>query len=94
MIDYYRLHKWSNFICWGILSDIAIMIGRYMKTWVYRTYVHGFLFILIVLGSISTSILMLSSNLEVLKWKNFSKESIKNEIHIIIFFILALCMVA
>ena len=70
---YYKLHKWTNFICWGIASDLAIIVGRYFKTWGYRTYLHGLLFILIVTSSITTAMMMLSTDWSVLEWSNFKE---------------------
>lgn len=69
----YYIHKWTNFACWGIASDVAIIVGRYYKTWGYRTYLHGCLFILIVTSSITTAMLMLSTDWSVLEWSNFKE---------------------
>ncbi|CAD8112444.1 unnamed protein product [Paramecium primaurelia] len=90
---YYQLHKWTNFICWGIASDLAIIIGRYFKTWGYRTYLHGILFILIISSSLTTAIFMLNTNWEILEWKHYKEESVKNKFHIVLFMILAICMI-
>ncbi|CAD8194973.1 unnamed protein product [Paramecium pentaurelia] len=90
----YYIHKWTNFVCWGIASDFAIIIGRYYKTWGYRTYLHGFLFILIVTSSITTAMMMLSTDWSVLEWSNFKEQSIKNLFHIIIFMIVTIFMIA
>ncbi|CAD8098235.1 unnamed protein product [Paramecium primaurelia] len=90
----YYIHKWTNFVCWGIASDVAIIIGRYYKTWGYRTYLHGFLFILIVTSSITTAMMMLSTDWSVLEWSNFKEQSVKNQFHIIIFMIVAIFMIA
>ncbi|CAD8204518.1 unnamed protein product [Paramecium pentaurelia] len=90
---YYKLHKWTNFICWGIASDLAIIVGRYFKTWGYRTYLHGFLFIMIIASSLTTAIFMLNTDWEILEWKHFKDESIKNKFHIVFFMILAFCMI-
>lgn len=90
---YFKLHKWTNFICWGVASDLAIIIGRYYKTWIYRTYIHGLLFILIISSCLTTAILMLNVDWEILLWKNFKKESVQNEFHIVFFMILAICMI-
>ncbi|CAD8208926.1 unnamed protein product [Paramecium octaurelia] len=90
----YYIHKWTNFACWGIASDVAIIVGRYYKTWGYRTYLHGFLFILIVTSSITTAMMMLSTDWAVLEWSNFKEQSIKNQFHIIIFMIVAIFMIA
>jgi len=49
-------------------SDLAIIIGRYFKTWGYRTYMHGFLFILIISSSLTTAIFMLNTDWEILEW--------------------------
>jgi hypothetical protein len=93
-IDFFTIHKWTNFVCWGIASDIGLVVGRYYKTWGYRTYFHGFLFVLIVTSSLTTAIMMLNTDWSVLKWSNFKHESVKNEFHIIIFFIFAILMIA
>ncbi|CAK64487.1 unnamed protein product (macronuclear) [Paramecium tetraurelia] len=90
----YYFHKWTNFVCWGIASDVAIIVGRYYKTWGYRTYLHGFLFILIVTSSITTALMMLSTDWTVLEWINFKEQSIKNKFHIIIFMLVAILMIA
>ncbi|CAD8105493.1 unnamed protein product [Paramecium primaurelia] len=90
---YYKLHKWTNFICWGIASDLAIIVGRYFKTWGYRTYLHGFLFIMIIASSLTTAFFMLNTDWEILEWKHFKDESIKNKFHIVFFMILAFCMI-
>ncbi|CAD8124193.1 unnamed protein product [Paramecium sonneborni] len=90
----YYIHKWTNFVCWGIASDIAIIIARYYKTWGYRTYLHGFLFILIVTSSITTAIMMINTDWSVIKWDNFQEQSIENQFHIIIFVIVAFFMIA
>lgn len=69
------------------MSDIAIIIGRYYKTWGLRTYFHGFLFILIVTSSLTTAFMFLNKLWANLEWNNFKEDSIKNQFHIIVFFI-------
>ncbi|CAK92366.1 unnamed protein product (macronuclear) [Paramecium tetraurelia] len=90
---YYQLHKWTNFSCWGVASDLAIIVGRYFKTWGYRTYLHGFLFILIISSSLTTAIFMLSNDWEILEWKHFKEEPAKNKFHIVFFITLSVLMI-
>lgn len=76
--DWFHTHRYINFLAWGLLIDIPIVIARYFKVQRYYVLTHGILTSLIIFGSFFAEVAMSYTQLHTFAWKNFSMSNAKD----------------
>lgn len=91
---WYKWHRMTNLICWGIASDVGIIFARYWKTSRFRMGVHGLIMGLLSTASFVATYLMLQQHFKIFKWETFYDEPKKTKLHFIFGMILGITIIA